>query len=203
MPTAVDITEQRFNRLIAIRPTSERQNGKVVWLCKCDCGSIVMTTVSQLRTGKTGSCGCYRDEKIAEVNRKPKGEASFNAVYSNYRYTAKARGLVFRLSKDQLRYLVTQNCFYCGSLPRKYKDGPNRNGNFERNGIDRIDNEKGYTLDNTVPCCELCNRIKKAMGIGEFLGHINKIAERHSLVETEGMGCRSETPSPASLSPHR
>ena len=27
-------------------------------------------------------------------------------------------------------------------------------------GLDRLDNSKGYVLDNVVPCCDKCNRLK-------------------------------------------
>jgi len=35
-----DLTNQRFGRLIAKRPTKERRSGSVVWGCKCDCGNL-------------------------------------------------------------------------------------------------------------------------------------------------------------------
>ena len=43
------------------------------------------------------------------------------------------------------------------------------------NGIDRIDSSKGYSLDNCVPCCPLCNRLKSDLDKNMFLEHISKI----------------------------
>jgi 5-methylcytosine-specific restriction endonuclease McrA len=37
---------------------------------------------------------------------------------------------------------------------------------FLYSGIDRKDNEKGYTEENCVPCCKRCNGIK-----GEWLSY--------------------------------
>lgn len=55
-----DITGQKFGRLTALRPTEERKNGQVVWLCKCDCGRTSRVRVRALTTGTTQSCGCWR-----------------------------------------------------------------------------------------------------------------------------------------------
>lgn len=62
----INIKGQRFERLIAIRPTKKRSSGgHVIWSCLCDrrffgCGKKV--EVSSDRWGITKSCGCLRDE---------------------------------------------------------------------------------------------------------------------------------------------
>lgn len=33
-----DILGQRFGRLTVIERTNHRNNGRVYWLCRCDCG---------------------------------------------------------------------------------------------------------------------------------------------------------------------
>jgi hypothetical protein len=38
MPKALDITNQRFGKLVAISKAASK-NGKTYWLCKCDCGN--------------------------------------------------------------------------------------------------------------------------------------------------------------------
>jgi hypothetical protein len=37
------------------------------------------------------------------------------------------------------------------------------------NGLDRIDNRKGYVSDNIVPCCSDCNLAKRDLSIKAFL----------------------------------
>lgn len=34
----LNLSGQRFGRLVAIRPTEERWRTSVVWECRCDCG---------------------------------------------------------------------------------------------------------------------------------------------------------------------
>lgn len=77
---------------------------------------------------------------------------------------ARGRGRPFRLSVAEFSQLISANCAYCGGPPRnKLK---NRNYIFFYQGIDRLDNDKGYVPGNCVPCCSRCNSIK-----GEHLSH--------------------------------
>lgn len=53
-----DITGQRFNRLVPQWPVGANRDRKMMWLCSCDCGRLVVVAGKQLRTGETQSCGC-------------------------------------------------------------------------------------------------------------------------------------------------
>ena len=55
----VDITGKRFGKLVAIKPTEQRnKNGGVLWECKCDCGKTHFATPGTLNYGNLLSCGC-------------------------------------------------------------------------------------------------------------------------------------------------
>ena len=56
----VDITGQRFGKLVAIRRTDERREGSIVWECLCDCGKTAFVPVKCLHPDGTKSCGCLR-----------------------------------------------------------------------------------------------------------------------------------------------
>lgn len=60
---------QVFGRLIVIEPTENRINKSVVWKCQCECGNEKMVSATLLKTGKTKSCGCLKEE----TDRMPKG----------------------------------------------------------------------------------------------------------------------------------
>ena len=66
----LDLTGQRFGKLIVIKRTEQRQNGSVVWECQCDCGNSVMVNSARLRNGQTASCGCLRKEKSRKASKK-------------------------------------------------------------------------------------------------------------------------------------
>lgn len=71
----VDITGQRFVRLVAVSPEpSLNGDGRVLWNCVCDCGARLLVPGKSLRTGNTKSCGCLSRDKAAKwagtLNRK-------------------------------------------------------------------------------------------------------------------------------------
>lgn len=82
--------------------------------------------------------------------------------YAQYRSGAKKRGLEFNLSKDEFMSLWQKDCYYCGS-------------SIETIGIDRIDSNYGYSIDNVVPCCAICNTMKLALPRDIFIEHCHKI----------------------------
>ena len=67
MPKKIDLTGQRFGRLLVIREAG-RKNGHVAWLCKCDCGNEVVINGAYLRNGKSQSCGCLVVDLVTERN---------------------------------------------------------------------------------------------------------------------------------------
>lgn len=64
-PPIADIANQRFGKLVAIKPTSERGSHRhVVWHCRCDCGNPHLAAVGALRAGGVRSCGCIRSPDL-------------------------------------------------------------------------------------------------------------------------------------------
>lgn len=56
---------QKYNRLTVIEQTQERDScGRVMWLCRCDCGNLTKVDSSSLRNGNTKSCGCLKKENF-------------------------------------------------------------------------------------------------------------------------------------------
>ena len=52
-----DISGQKFGKITVLKPTERRQSSNVVWECQCDCGRLVYSTGTNLRAGRTKSCG--------------------------------------------------------------------------------------------------------------------------------------------------
>ncbi len=106
-------------------------------------------------------------------------------MFGNYQRVSKKNGRVFTLTFEQFRFLTSSLCHYCGSPPLCLmmcnKGKANKKsvwGDYSHNGIDRIDNEKGYTPDNCLPCCHFCNRARNSRPYTEFLGHMRGFMER-------------------------
>ena len=59
----VDLTGQRFGRLVVINLLTSKDAKRLKWLCKCDCGNECVVLGHNLVGGHTKSCGCLRKEK--------------------------------------------------------------------------------------------------------------------------------------------
>ena len=108
-------------------------------------------------------------------NRMKYGESSRKVYYDKYIWQAKQRGLEFSLSREDFYRLTDGKCFYCGNEPgSEYWSTRNSNGLYIHNGIDRLDNNKGYVSGNVVTCCKTCNFIKGTMGHRDFVEWIKR-----------------------------
>lgn len=83
--------------------------------------------------------------------------------WAAYRDKSKNRGLEFDLPLQTFHALIESPCHYCGD---------------EGGGIDRIDSSKGYTPNNTVSCCWVCNAMKNNHTTEVWLSHMQKIINR-------------------------
>ena len=72
MPNFIDRTGQKFGRWTVIS-RAPNKGKKVMWNCKCDCGTEKIVCGSSLQEGRSTSCGCYHNElssKIANIALK-------------------------------------------------------------------------------------------------------------------------------------
>lgn len=64
-----DITNEKFNQLLALFPVKSERGRK--WLFKCDCGNITVITAADVKNGHTKSCGCFhKGSQIINLKRK-------------------------------------------------------------------------------------------------------------------------------------
>lgn len=60
----VDLTGQKFGRLVVIKKASNNKQGIVCWLCQCECGNIKIVRGDSLKQGLTLSCGCLHKNAV-------------------------------------------------------------------------------------------------------------------------------------------
>lgn len=58
----MDLTGQKFGRLLVLHRAGTAANGNASWQCRCDCGNIVVVDGYRLRHHQVKSCGCLRRE---------------------------------------------------------------------------------------------------------------------------------------------
>lgn len=134
----------------------ESNRRRLYYLIQCKrCGKVFSRRKESIINGFNIKCpNCIRTRFGATLNT-----LLYN-VYIHYKNNAAQRNINFNLSEKDFKVLVKQNCYYCGQAPTKTKTASYKNEYEEINGIDRIDSSKEYSLDNCVPCCEMCNKMK-------------------------------------------
>lgn len=151
-------------------PDVTDKRGKVnrTWLCVCKCGRDSYVATNALMTGNTKSCGCGRFSGRTRSDKKLQIPTS--SLIRSIKRRATERGISWDISEDAVKKALASDCTYCGSAPRFYaRDG------VTRNGIDRLDNDLGYTVDNSIPCCTVCNQMKGTFSFTEFSRKISDI----------------------------
>ena len=173
----IDEVKNIYGNWTVISRAENKPDGSARWNCICTCGTEKVVPANTLREGASLSCGC----KIVEIGKlKREANSIEKTLYRGYRTGAVSRGLLFELTFKQVEALIYSNCHYCGDTPNDVKYYYNRKGvdkshYIKTNGIDRIDNTKGYSISNCVPCCKMCNQMKSNIHLDDFLGKINKI----------------------------
>ena len=102
----IDLTGQRFGRLVCVKDVGRSKNRQALWLCMCDCGENTIVVSTNLTSGHTKSCKCLqadivkkrstthgfsRDENgtpkrlyTAWLNMKSRCSNPANPAYKNY-----------------------------------------------------------------------------------------------------------------------
>lgn len=145
---------------------------------QCECGNVIDVFGVALRQGRTISCGCRRKEAIAEYSKSKRldyGMAAAKKLFDGYKRRA-TKG--FELTLEEFLAITKQDCYYCGVKPSQVVDlKRNGYGTYTYNGIDRLDNNKGYTKENAIAACGMCNMMKRHYSKEQFLHHIALILE--------------------------
>ena len=179
-----DLTAKIFGRLTVVGKDTTTRSKRQKWICICECGAYTSVVSYSLTGNKTVSCGCFMREASSKravlrnhspFNRLKYGEASFNVLILSYKTKAAERSHIWGLTDDQARKLFSSNCYYCGVAPYQVCRSNRSNGGFVYNGLDRLDNSRGYTPENVVSCCGPCNVAKRAMSESDFLKLVSNI----------------------------
>ena len=105
-------------------------------------------------------------DNYMELHKKQ--EKNYIEIHEHWRTIQRgaiSRSILFTITLDEFERLIIQPCYYCGFI-----------STIRINGIDRVNNNKGYILSNCLPCCTLCNIMKQAQSPGEFLDKVAAIS---------------------------
>lgn len=188
-------TGDKFGMLTAMSfSKTNKKGGGLYWLFQCDCGNQVSRRWHQVKTGKLDHCGCQSLKKLvtARYGKNNRSAMALIDVYKQYKSRAKAKHRDFTLSLQQFILLICSNCFYCGQPPsnthvtrkRKFLTLPPE---VTYNGIDRYDSGLGYTPENSVTACKICNYAKRDTDILTFLEWAKRVSNVFSNISVEDL----------------
>ena len=115
---------------------------------------------------KSKECKEYRLNYPERWKKKRDKWKKDNPMKIKY-YAYKQRG--FTMTYNTWLEIATQPCTYCGKI------------DLPCNGIDRINNTKGYIKGNCAPCCKKCNYMKRDMLKEEFIMKCKEIVEKQEM----------------------
>jgi hypothetical protein len=155
-----------------------------VSLCGRSCRSVYQTAFGvecrRCRRLASQEDASGRPHQPVTVGRRTTGGCPTRKTYLAYERQARERGLPFALTQEQFVSITQLSCAYCGASPANVT----RHGGkeFRYNGIDRVDNTKGYVEGNVAPCCGACNLMKGSRTRDEFIRHIMRISAHYAEV---------------------
>ncbi len=169
-----DLTNKVHNGILFKEYIGQNKQRCFKYKLICYCGNEFIAEGNDITSNRIKSCGCAKTTAA-------KGRANYNQsgeknIYGDYRVKAKQRGHDFNISFDNFKKLLYQNCFYCDSVPMNVKKLKN-NEVFKYNGVDRKDNKVGYSIDNCVSCCYICNQAKHSLTLEYFTKWIETVIQ--------------------------
>lgn len=84
MSRFIDLTGQKFNRLLVIENIGKNKWNNYKWLCQCDCGNKTVVITSELKSGHTKSCGCLVKE-VHLITHVKHGHTQNGKISKTYR----------------------------------------------------------------------------------------------------------------------
>ena len=140
-----ELLGKKFGRITVLKSIG-KENKKVKWLCKCDCGNECTAFTTDLKSGKKKSCGCLKKERTIE--------ASKTHGLSKERIHKEWRGILHRCKNPSASHYENyggRGITVCDEWKEDFMafyEWSMQNGYADNLTLDRKDNDKGYSPDN-------------------------------------------------------
>lgn len=115
-----------------------------------------------------------RKKQLSDNNKKHR--MSLKGRFGNLKHGSLRRKIDCNINFNDFENLHKLPCYYCNDLLN--------NDIGCGHGLDRIDNSKGYTLDNVLKCCGFCNAIRRdRLSVNEMKNIANMLISDRNLGE--------------------
>jgi hypothetical protein len=111
-------------------------------------------------------------QKKARARRAQNLDSNWKTFHSQVKTRNKfgTKNIQIQINFEEFKELKQQNCWYCDQKPQT--------GYFV--GIDRIDSNKHYSIDNCKPCCGICNLMKHTLSMEIFFQKYQQIVDNNN-----------------------
>ena len=162
--SSIQIGDQYGKLTIIERVKNQRRSA--YWKCKCDCGSnkkVVLSSYS-LKNEYNKSCGCLKNPKGEKHPNYTGYKNLTGTVFHRIRQGATKRNINFNISIKQLWDLFEKQKRKCALSGLHLQFGIRSRIKEKREectaSLDRVDNLKGYTIDNVQWVHKEINKMK-------------------------------------------
>lgn len=147
----LDLVGEPYGQLTVLECAGKDNTGRVIWRCRCSCGTETTKSTSLLRSGKVRSCGCLRKVTAAAHCRAMTrhGHYSDNKPTPEWSTWAAMRARCAVPTHAEFPNYGGRGITVCPSW-QTFENFLADMGRRPARGfsIDRIDNTKGYGPDN-------------------------------------------------------
>ena len=143
-----DLIGKHFGKLTVIEETTQRQYGKIVWKCQCECGNIIYLNTTRLTQHNDISCGCQKNSLGASNIEKILQNHNINYIKEYVVHELNNKRFDFALIDDNnkpIRFIE-----FDGEQHYRYSGGWNTKENLIiTQKRDKIKNK--WAKDNDIP----------------------------------------------------
>jgi hypothetical protein len=141
----IDLTGERFGKLVVLKFFDTEKNGEARWLCECECKKTTLVRGSRLRSGKTTSCGCKVSETKKHGMTHGRDRPRIYGIWSGMKQRC------LNPNVERYPHYGGRGITVCDEWRDNFQvfyDWAMANGYRDDLTIDRIDNEGNYEPEN-------------------------------------------------------
>ena len=150
MPKFIDLTGQRFGKLLVIERAENAKDGATRIFCTCDCGNTKIVLSKHLKSGAITDCGCQRSAKSIAA-RVEHGTGHGGANTRLYRIWCGMKSRCYNPNRSRYSDYGGRGITVCDAWKRNFtvfRDWAIANGYTDALTLDHIDDNAGYSPEN-------------------------------------------------------
>lgn len=180
-----NLVGKRFGELEVLERTEKRScDNKVIYRCRCSCGTEIERPGGYLTSGDTKSCGCIKAAATKDAHWTGFGEIS-GSYYSSIKFNAKARGYQFDITIEEIWNLFLKQNRKCKLSGLELDFSQNLSKKKQSASLDRIDSKVGYVLGNVQWVHKDVNFLKNKYSEEYLLKMCKMVANKFNGVKNE------------------